>query len=542
MTCICRRNTRRRLTFKNTITARALLTAASMAAALPAQGAPDGGVVTAGAGAISQQGATTTITQSSTQAQQPARMVIDWNSFSSAAGESIVFNQPNAAAIALNRVTGASPSQLMGSLSANGQVFILNPNGVLFGPGSQVNVRGLLASTLNMDNASFMAGSHVLQGGSGARVINQGSLKAADGGYVALIGPGVVNDGLISATRGDAVLAAGDKVTVRLEGGSLIGYSLDLGSVKALVDNTANGAISANGGRVILEARAANALSKAVVNHAGLIEARTLESGAGSIRLIGDREVGQTQVSGRLDASAPNGGSGGSIETSAARVRIDDSTRVTTNAASGILGTVLIESNAFEITPAIGERSDSSISAATLASVLGDAKVSIKSSASAGGTGSGDITVNADVAWSGPILTLVADRNINLNGSLRANRIGLLYGQASLDGGTADFYLHNGATIDLPPISRLADGIFFTQKGNNLINRKNYQVISSPGDGSTVDALNRLQDISSRLSGTDHYALGSNITATATRSWNSGAGFIPLAELNGYFRWPGTYY
>ena len=156
----------------------AALTAAGALAALPVHSAPSGGVVAAGAGAISQEGATTAIRQGT------SRMVINWNSFSSAAGESVVFRQPDASAIALNRVTGASPSQLLGKLVANGQVFILNPNGVLFGPGAQVNVRGLLASTLGMDTASFMNGSQVLQAGgtSGARVVNQGRLSAAERG------------------------------------------------------------------------------------------------------------------------------------------------------------------------------------------------------------------------------------------------------------------------------------------------------------------------------------------------------------------------
>jgi filamentous hemagglutinin family protein len=233
MTCIDRRNGRRIASFRTTAAARTLLTSAVAIAAvlpaLPVQAAPAGGEIKAGAGVISQQGLTTTITQSASQTQQPARMVIDWNSFSSAASESIVFNQPNAAAIALNRVTGVNPSQLMGTLTANGQVFILNPNGVLFGAGSQVNVRGLLASTLGMDTAGFMGGAYVLQGSSSAKVLNQGSIKAGDGGYVALVGPAVVNDGRISASKGDALLAAGDKVTLRLEGGGLLGYSMDLG-------------------------------------------------------------------------------------------------------------------------------------------------------------------------------------------------------------------------------------------------------------------------------------------------------------------------
>jgi filamentous hemagglutinin family protein len=107
--------------------------------------------VTAGAGSVATSGATTTINQAS------QRMAIDWTKLSTAANESLVFKQPGASSIALNRVTGADPSQLLGSLSANGQVFVLNPNGVMFGATSQVNVGGLVASTLGLSNDDFMA-------------------------------------------------------------------------------------------------------------------------------------------------------------------------------------------------------------------------------------------------------------------------------------------------------------------------------------------------------------------------------------------------
>jgi filamentous hemagglutinin family protein len=136
--------------------------------------APVGGQVSAGSGAIAQAGLNTTITQNS------QNLAINWQSFGIAANEAVRFNQPNASAIALNRVLGQNPSQILGSLSANGQVFILNPNGVLFGAGSQVNVGGLVASTLNLSDADFMANKLTFSnGGSAGSVINQGTLTAS---------------------------------------------------------------------------------------------------------------------------------------------------------------------------------------------------------------------------------------------------------------------------------------------------------------------------------------------------------------------------
>ncbi|MEO8024567.1 filamentous hemagglutinin N-terminal domain-containing protein, partial [Polaromonas sp.] len=138
--------------------------------------------VSLGAGSVATTGNTTTVTQGS------QRLAIDWTSLSTRANEALVFAQPNAQAIALNRITGSSPSELLGSLTANGQVFILNPNGVLFGAGSQVNVGGLVASTLSMSNADFQAGNHVFSNnGASGSVVNQGTLNAAPRGYLALL-------------------------------------------------------------------------------------------------------------------------------------------------------------------------------------------------------------------------------------------------------------------------------------------------------------------------------------------------------------------
>ena len=134
------------------------LTATALGAALymlsqPGFAGPAGGQVTAGSATINQAGSATTINQTSNKA------AIDWAKFSVGSSESVRFNQPGASSITLNRVTGAESSAIMGKVSANGQVFILNPNGVLFGAGAQVNVGGLVASTLRLDNANFMAGN-----------------------------------------------------------------------------------------------------------------------------------------------------------------------------------------------------------------------------------------------------------------------------------------------------------------------------------------------------------------------------------------------
>lgn len=152
--------------------------------------APTGGVVTAGAAGITTTGVKTTITQTTQNA------AINWQSFGIAAGEAVQFAQPNSNSVALNRVLGSDPSAIFGNLSANGKVFLINPNGVLFGNGSNVNVGGLVASTLGMTDANFMAGQYKFSNPGSGTVVNEGTIRA-DGGYVALIGTSVSNQGVI---------------------------------------------------------------------------------------------------------------------------------------------------------------------------------------------------------------------------------------------------------------------------------------------------------------------------------------------------------
>jgi len=296
--------------------------------------APTGGQVSAGAGTISQSGAATTINQTS------QNLAINWQSFNIDSNEVVQFNQPNSSSIALNRVLGQNPSSILGSLNANGQVFVLNPNGVLFGPGSQVNVGGLVASTLNLADADFMSGKYSFSNaGTAGSVINQGTLNAAEGGYIGMLAPEVINEGVITATLGKALLGAGDKITLNLDNGSLLSYSTDQGSLNALASNSQ--LIQANGGQIYMSAKAANALSTAVVNNTGIVEAQTVQNVGGVIKLMGDAQVGVVNVAGTLNASGTSvGATGGTINVLGNKVQL---TGATLNASGDIAGgTVLV--------------------------------------------------------------------------------------------------------------------------------------------------------------------------------------------------------
>ena len=491
--------------------------AALIFAAGSALAAPQGGNVSAGSGSISVNGATTTVTQTT------PKLSLNWTSFNVGSGETVNFQQPSSSAVALNRVLGSEGSQVLGRINANGQVFLLNPNGLLFGRDAQVNVGGLVASTLKLSDADFLAGRYSFTGNAGS-IINQGNLNAAPDGYIALLAPEVRNEGAIRTPQGTTLLAAGDKVTLSLDNGSLLGYQIDAGSFNALVENKA--LVQADGGRVYLAAKAAaTQLAKAVVNHEGVIEARTLQDKGGVIELMGDMQKGEVKVTGTLDASAPTTGNGGFVETSAAQVRVADNARITTRAAHGRNGTWLLDPNDFTIAAAGGD-----ITGAVLSAQLGGGNVVIQS-ASGGPSGNGDIFVNDGVTWSANTLTLNAQRNIVVNSAMNGSGtagLALEYGQGAVAAGNTASYSIKA------PVNLASTGSFSTKLGSDGAT-KDHTIVNSLGtEASSNDGT--LQGIKDNLAG--NYVLGANIDAGGTAGWNGGSGFTPIGQatpFNGSF-------
>ncbi|ELK9778882.1 filamentous hemagglutinin N-terminal domain-containing protein [Salmonella enterica] len=264
---------------------------------------PTGGQIVAGQGSISTSGNQMTIHQ------QTQNMVTNWYSFDIGRNNTVQFIQPDSSSVALNRVTGASGSQIMGALKANGQVFILNPGGVLFGKDARVNVAGLVASTKNINTADFMKGQYTLSGSGnpGTQVINQGSLTTSKGGYIVLAGERVSNSGTVTTPSGKTVLAAGKAVTLQLDESGLTSVSVNGSVVNALVEN--RGLISATNGQVYLTAKGQDMLLNTVVNNSGTIEAKGLASRGGEIVLDGS-DSGVVSQSGQLLADSHTGRGG----------------------------------------------------------------------------------------------------------------------------------------------------------------------------------------------------------------------------------------
>jgi filamentous hemagglutinin family protein len=312
---------------------------------------PEGGQVVAG-------GATINLTAPSRidVIQQTGKAIIDWRSFNINSLEHTNFQQPSASAVALNRVGGGVSSNINGLLTANGQLFLINPNGVVFGNGARVNVGSLVATTADIRNEDFLAGRYRFDKASdnpNAGVINRGVIHVADGGAVVLAAPWVRNEGLIQARLGQVALAGAKTFTLDFNGDGLLQF--DVGSavgewprgadgipVNALVSNP--GTILADGGVVALTARAASDVVDRVINMDGLVQARAVSVKGGTIILSGGDE-GIVGVSGTLDASGLKAEQvGGTVKLLGEKVGLFDGARVDASGSAGG-GVVLVGGN-----------------------------------------------------------------------------------------------------------------------------------------------------------------------------------------------------
>ena len=454
--------------------------------------------------------------------QTTSKAIIDWQKFGIAFNESVKFNQPSRSSVVLNRVRGAESSALDGALNATGQVFIVNPNGVLISSSARVSAGGLLATTLDIENQRFLNSEYKFTAKSGtdrAPVANAGAITAVDGGYVVMLANNVRNNGTIDAPSGHVLMGAGSQATLYISDQSLLGYRIDAGSAAALVENLTT--IRANGGQVTLAAHGlsgASQLASAAVNNSGIIEAKTLNGHAGAIVLSADMASGRVSVTGKLDASAQTG-AGGTIDTSGAVVSIGDNASISTDSLSGATGLWTITS----VKPVIGTI-PGAISNTTLGSTLDRSNVSIN----AVGNGSGDLavlSVNGEIAALGKNkLVLKSENNLLINAPVSVGSGGLLAHADTKGTGKGKVIVatdtriqaSNGAPIDI-----------YTNVANFKDTGGYDGFITSPYRlWMLVNNVRQLQDMEKNLSG--NYALGRDIDAAETASWNGNAGFRPI--------------
>ena len=252
--------------------------------------------------------------------QQSNKAIIDWRQFSIPSGSTVQFVQPNASSMMLNRVTGTQASQIDGNLLANGQVWLLNPSGVMIGNGGSINTASFLASTLDINNNDFLNGRYRFDATSNTtgRVVNAGTIKAAENGYVVLSGKQINNEGVIEAKLGSVLLGSGQAMTLDLVGDKLLSFAINTPVAtlptdgKASIENS--GRITAQGGKVMMTARTATDVMHSVINVSGVVDATSAKLVNGEIVLDGG-STGSVTVSGSLLAHGLQAGeAGGAIK------------------------------------------------------------------------------------------------------------------------------------------------------------------------------------------------------------------------------------
>ncbi len=417
----------------------ALLTGVSLLHA-----APSGGVVTSGTANIAQSGSVTTINQSTQKAS------INWQNFSIGKSETVNFNQPSVSAITLNRVVGNEKSIIEGTLNANGQVWILNSNGVLFNSSAKVNTAGLLATTKALSDEDFQKGEYSFKGESSASVINLGEITINNSGYAALLANTVQNEGSIKAIHGTVHLTGASEATINLNGNSLVSLKVDKGVLDALVEN--RGAIYADGGNVYLTTNAVNELLKGVVNNTGIIEANSLDDITGEIILFA--HGGTTTVSGTLEAKE------GFIETSGDVFAIASDTLIA--AKTWLIDpTNLTISDATAYNTALNGGTDVVIETSSAGFDVGDITLNSAISKTSGGDATltmraaNSIIINESISSTTGALHVNLDADNN-QGSRDGGGIVILNNDITTNGGNLNF--GTGATLTLNGVSTKVGG------------------------------------------------------------------------------------
>jgi filamentous hemagglutinin family protein len=396
--------------------------------ATPALADPQGATVTTGAASISSSSShQTTIDQKSED------VVIDWSSFNIGSGQTTRFVQPNAQAIAVNRIGGGNASQIMGALDANGRIVLINSNGMMFGKGSQVSVSSLVATSTDDSDSNVLAGKFSLAGNQNAAVVNQGGIRAAQGGLVALVAPSVTNAGTINAKFGTVALGAANKFTIAFTSDGLVSFAAQ-GDVNGRATAANTGSLV--GANVSLTARAAEGVATGVVNMSGIVLAQTARNQGGMIVL--DAGDGSLAMSGKLNAAGQTGG--GNIETSGNQVAIS--------------GTVTAGRNGQWKVDPYDLMVDSSAAAtidATLNSGTGVTLQTKATGASGPGiqnpSGNGDIFIASALSWSSTaVFTLDAYHSIFIDAPIVASRGGSLT-MLTDDGGTGGDMSFTGGSV-----------------------------------------------------------------------------------------------
>ena len=455
--CIAVNTVTRRRAFNKKL----LLNAAaiSLIASPAALANPLGGAVTTGSASIATSANKTNVTQKSED------VVIDWSSFNIGSGQTTQFLQPNAQAIAVNRVGGANVSQILGTLDANGRVVLINGNGVLFGKGAQVNVGSLIATSTDGSDSDVLSGRFSQAGKQTAHIVNQGEITAVSGGMVALVAPNVTNTGAVNAKLGTVALGAANKFTVDFAGDGLVSFAAQ-GDVNARASAINSGLLS--GANVSMTAHAANGIATGIVNMSGVIAAEGAQNVGGTIYLNAGN--GALTTTGTLNAAGATGG--GQIETSG------HSTNISGRITAGKGGLWKVDPEDLTIDSSAATTIDGALNGGT--SVLEQTTAGAASGTGNKTSGNGDITVASAMSWnSAATLTLNSYHSINIDAPVSVTGGGglaLLTNDNGGSGGSLSFGL--GQTGFAGNVA-FTDVVGNTTEGSLTINGGSYTLVNN---------------------------------------------------------------
>ena len=495
--------------------------------------------VVEGQASFSAQGSTLDITNS-------PGAIINWQGFSIGANETTRFIQQSTASSVLNRVVGTDPSVILGTLSSNGRVFLINPSGILVGQGARIDVAGLVASSLALSNNDFLAGRFNFAADPLAgNVVNQGRISTPSGGNVYLVGANVTNSGIIKSPQGDVILAAGQSVKifdtstpgVRVEVtaggneavnlGEILAQSGEVGIYGAALRNAgiinADQVVRDQSGRIVLRAK-----QDMTLEAGSQLSANGGEGGHGGMVLVWSDGV--TSVAGMLTAQGgTNSGDGGLIETSGNQVLIANGARVNTLASHGKTGLWLLDPvGDYKIATSGGNETpgDVTLSLATTSREIDAAN---------------DITVADALTWTtAQTLTLNAGHDVKVDATMTASTAGsgivLIAGHDVTAVGTVTASA-NGSVIDMSAGHDVSVTVVTASAGGSIgLHANNDVIVNGAVTADTgLDPVVLTADKDGTGAGTVKFAGGGQASSTLTTiRFNPASYAMTGAEIAAY--------
>ena len=431
--------------------------------------------------------------------QQSQKAVVEWQDFSVGRSNAVSIHQPGSGSALLNRVTGTTPSTIAGTVSANGQVYLVNPNGIAITPSGSINVGGgFVASTLGITNQDFDAGRLNFNGnGVSAAVSNQGKITTASGGFVGLLGGQIANSGVIVAPVGKVGIGAGEQATLDLNGNGFLQVVTPTdatGRKGPLIDVT--GRIVAPGGRIEIRAAAAQKAIHDVVNLPGSVSANSIHREGGVIILDGGQ--GTTRVTGEITATSTHA-TGGNVSIAGHNIILNGAKIDVSGGAGGGRSSVRAGSSQGK-TGAPGAP----------ATVVIDARSSIKA--------------DALITGNGGLVTVVSDGTTRFAGSISAQAFGPggRGGSAEVSGaglqytGTTNLLAAHGTTGSL-----LLDPYDVTISSGTDAGTSNFSATASGATINTTTLTNALATANVTVSTGASGGETGNITVSNAFSWSA---------------------